>query len=309
MRRRGFTGLLLALLFRSRYALGGTMAAAHAPEKAAGSTGSPARMELRKYRADAAILVLGLTIYRRAGVGGGQASVEEVGEGPSTRRTFFFAAGSDPKTAHGVSRLGWIREVVLEDGANPREITYFGVLTASSEESLEHARKSAAAPPPGRNLYSAVDGRNSNGHSRSAVAHFEFASDVKWSDERLINAARSSFDAKVEWRTSSWPAAYRVPPTFLYQLAALFQQRAPRAVGRYVYNEQEYRMELEVGSPAKDGRTERLLPVRGKVRNLRTGRQTVFRLWLADTPHSIVPVRIEFQPRSFLRLTFEAVAG
>jgi hypothetical protein len=309
MHRRGFCGLLLGFLLRRTS--GGTAAAAQAPapEKAAGSTGAPSRRESRKYRADAAILFLGLTIYRRSGVGGGQASVEETDEGSSTRKTLFFAAGSDAKTARGLSRLGWMRETVLAEGSNPREIIYFGVLTASSEETLAHARKSVAAAPPGRNLYSAVDGRNSEGHSRSAVAHFEFASDAKWYDERLISAAQSSFGTPVEWRTSSWPAAYGVPPTFLYELTMLFKQRARHTAGRYVYNEQEHRVELDIGSPTTEGPAERLLPVRGKLRNLRTGRQTVFRLWLEDKPDSVLPVRIEFQPRSFLRLTFEAVTA
>ena len=55
--------------------------------------------------------------------------------------------------------------------------------------------------------------------------------------------------------------------------------------------------------PSGDG--ERLVTVRGKIRNLRTGRETSFRLWL-EADSFIVPVRFEFQPRSFLRLTFEA---
>ena len=100
----------------------------------------------RTYRADAIILVLGITIFRRAGVGGGQASLEETGEGASLRRTLFFAAGSDPKHAHGLNRLGWIREVVLGPASTPSESTYFGVLTSSPEESLEHARKAVDDP-------------------------------------------------------------------------------------------------------------------------------------------------------------------
>jgi hypothetical protein len=47
--------------------------------------------------------------------------------------------------------------------------------------------------------------------------------------------------------------------------------------------------------------------VRGRVRNVRTGYETPFRLWLDEASESVVPVRFEFQPRSFLRLTFEAV--
>jgi hypothetical protein len=49
-----------------------------------------------------------------------------------------------------------------------------------------------------------------------------------------------------------------------------------------------------------------LWPVRGRLRNLRTGHPTEFRLWIEGSPDSIVPVRIDFQPRSFLRLILEA---
>ena len=76
-------------------------------------------------------------------------------------------------------------------------------------------------------------------------------------------------------------------------------------MGRYVYNEQEYLLELEATQPGRN--REHLLPVRGKIRNLRTGYETPFRVWLEEASDSIVPVRIEFQPRSFLRLTFEAL--
>ena len=55
------------------------------------------------------------------------------------------------------------------------------------------------------------------------------------------------------------------------------------------------------------GWQDRLVPVRGKIRNLLTGHETLFRLWLDSASDSVVPVRFEVQPRSFLRLTFEAV--
>ena len=110
-----------------------------------------------------------------------KASLEETGEGETLRRTLFFAEGSDPKRAHGLSRLGWMREVVLGPASDPSEADYFGVLTSSPEESLEHARTSLAATPSGRSLFSAVSGRNTGGHSRSAVTHFEFGSGAIWS--------------------------------------------------------------------------------------------------------------------------------
>jgi hypothetical protein len=258
---------------------------------------------VRVYRTDAVILLLGLPIYRRAGVGAAKAALEETGAGPDLRRTLFFAGGSDPKRARGLSRLGWMREVVAGPAAAPSDISYFGVLTSSPEESLENARKSSD-PPAGRSLFDAVSGRNTVGRSRSAITQFDFASSAAWSDQALIDRAQSLFRGDVKWRDTSWPnSPQQAPPTFLLQVASLLKQRAKRASGRYVYNEQEYLLELEAHGPGRD----RLLPFRGKIRNLRTGYETKFKVWLEDGSESIVPVRIEFQPRSFLKLTFEAV--
>jgi hypothetical protein len=293
--RRGFTGLLFGSLLH-RFRVSGQSSPAE-PR-------NPPRVLSRKYRADAVILLLGLPIYKRAGVGTGQTSVEETGEGESLRRTFFFAGGSDPARARGLSRLGWMREVIAGPGSAPAEATYFGVLTSSPEESLEHARKSTA-PVSGRSTFSAANGKNTVGRSRSAVTHFEFNAGAVWSDRALIEQAQSTFQSKVDWRETSWPNwTNQAPPTFLYQIATLLEQKTPRAAGRYVYSEQEYSLELQTGRSR-----DRLVPVHGKIRNLRTNEETPFRLWLEEGSDSIVPVRIEYQPRSFLRLTFEAVSA
>jgi len=272
------------------------------------------RTQVRRYRADAAILLLGITIFRRSGVGSGQASIEESGEsgdGKSTTRTLFFAAGSDPARAHGLNRLGWMREVVQEPNSIPTEVKYFGVLTSSPEETLEHARRSFDKPASSGSTYSAVSGRNTPGDSRSAISHFELGADTRWSDRRLIDAAQSTFQDKVEWRETSWPkSGNQTPPTFLLELATLLLQRERHAAGRYVYSEQEYLLELdtpELGNSA--GKANRLVPVHGKIRNRRTGGQTTFTIWMEDSPGSLLPVRIEYQPRSFLRLVFEGVAA
>ena len=193
--------------------------------------------------------------------------------------------------------------MVLGPGSAPTEADYFGVLSSSPEESLQHARRSIEAAPPGRSLYSAVNGRHTAGRSRSAVTHFEFSTDADWSDDGLIDKAQATFHDHVEWRETSWPnSANQAPPTFLFQLANLLERRAKQANGVYVYNEQEYSLELEAAQPAANGRP---LIIRGTIRNQRTENLTAFRLWMEDS--SVLPVRIEFQPRSFLRLTFEAL--
>ena len=125
------------------------------------SVEAPQGAEARRYRADAAILFLGMTVFRRSAVGDGEASVKDSGEGQSLRRELFFAAGSDPKRARGLSRLGWMRETVWGPEAAPARIGYSGVLSSSPEESLEHARQSVAtAPNSGRVTFAAVMGNN-----------------------------------------------------------------------------------------------------------------------------------------------------
>jgi hypothetical protein len=300
--RRGFVECLIGLLFWPARIDGQSSGGPQVPA-------IPAKITARAYRADAVILLLGLTIYRRAGVGGGKASLEETGQGAALQRTYFFAAGSDAKRAHGLSRLGWMQEVATGPASSPSGITYFGVLTSSPEESLEHARKSVDASPAGRSTFSSVSGRHTPGHSRSALTHFEYSSSALWSDPALIGHAQSLFDAEgIDWRETAWPASpNQAPLTFLAAFANLVQQRTGRAVGRYVYNEQEYRLELEAQKPTRDPVP--LLPVHGKIRNIRTLKETAFRVWLEKDSTSPVPVRIEFQPRSFLRLTFESVSA
>jgi hypothetical protein len=307
--RRSLAGLFLAALFRPGRsdAFGPQTPQSSSPQSSSPQSSSPqSRVELRQYRADAAILFLGITILKRSGVGGGRASVERTNDGDSARTTLFFAAGSDPKRAHGLNRMGWIREVVLGSNAVPTEATYFGVMTSSPEESFAHAKKAIDGPQDGRSVYSAVNGRHTAGHSRSALTHFEFPADSVWSDQRLIDEARAQFKTNVDWRETSWPNLSSAPRTFLCELATLLKPSARHSAGRYIYNEQEYALELDA-APTGAGAA-RLIQVRGKIKNLRTGRQTLFQLWLEEGSDSVVPVRIDFQPRSFLRLTFEAEA-
>jgi hypothetical protein len=306
--RRGMGKILLAPLFcrlpLKAQAPNIEPAAASSSHAISYPSGSAKSGVGRTYRADANILFLGMSIYRREGVGSGKASIEETTEGAAHRRALFFAAGSDAKRAHGFNRLGWMREVVTGPVSAPSDISYFGVLTSSPEESLDHARKSAADSPPQQATFSAVNGRNTTGRSRSAVARFDFPSAAPWSDQGLIDRAHAVFQTNIPWRETSWPnSLQQAPPTFLSQLTTLLAQRARRCSGRYVYNEQEYLLELESQRPDPDAVD--LFAVRGQIRNLRTGHSTRFRVWLEDG--SELPVRIEFQARSFLKLTFTAV--
>ena len=57
-------------------------------------------------------------------------------------------------------------------------------------------------------------------------------------------------------------------------------------------------------APATD-----VVRVSGKVRRVAGGKETEFRLWIAAGADRPLPLRIEYQPKSYLRLTFEAQAA
>ena len=45
----------------------------------------------------------------------------------------------------------------------------------------------------------------------------------------------------------------------------------------------------------------------GLIHNVKTGVETPFRVWFDRTSPNSLPLRFEFQPKSYLRLVFEAV--
>ena len=49
--------------------------------------------------------------------------------------------------------------------------------------------------------------------------------------------------------------------------------------------------------------------VAGKLRREAGGKETDFRLWIEEGAAQPVPLRIDFQPKSYLRLVMETYAG
>ncbi len=69
------------------------------------------RPQLRKYTANATVMLFSIPLFSRAGVGSGYALVEESGPTLSIQ----FGAGSYPESARGLNRLGFIQEAVVEE--------------------------------------------------------------------------------------------------------------------------------------------------------------------------------------------------
>jgi len=269
------------------------------------------------YRADAVIVLLSVPVFRRAGVGSGFASLEQAAHDDNGYYSLRFAGASRPERAAGLDRVGAIREVVREQGATLSEAAYFGVLTSSPEETLEEGRRSLGKAANKWNDYTAIDGQSRCGLTRSAIAHFRLPA-AAGQNLRVIAEARANFQAnRPPWRENQWPGDRegQAPPTFLYALMRAIRRPQPTTESWYVYSERSYRLHLEKERNRHQGqrfaelgltsRPDRIIEVRGRTREEKSGRQTTFRLWIEDGEANALPLRIEFQPRSYLRLCFE----
>lgn len=268
----------------------------------------------RLYRADAVITVFNIPIFSRAGVGSGFAVYEELAETESRTISLQFAGGSRPDRAKGLNRLGYIHEVVVEKHHAPSETAYFGFMTSSPEENLEQAKKALEASN-GMLPYTAVDGVTGPGKIRSSKARFLFPPSYSWANnDSLIKEVRTKFPRESGQPVESALAAHDVPWTFLYTVAQAAAKPGEKSQWSYVYNGKQYRLRTEKSVDEKMGRK---LTEKGLVRKAEnvqrlsgviTGpdnSESTFRIWVEQDGSSKLPMRIEFQARSFLRLVFE----
>lgn len=280
-----------------------------------GAAGTADVRSERRYRADAQVLLLSLPILRRSGVGGGSVTWREWPEASGLRRLLEFTGYSSPERAGGLNRLGFIREKSNE-GSAIREADYFGVMTASAEESAEEARKALHSTAT-EATYTAIEGRIAGGQVETASAHF-------MGPARLAPDRRSELFARAEQVLSAAPkkppefrASGPIPAPFLHALADAL--RTPgREQSQYVYSGRLYRLWVRhsADAHATDYFREkslihsgaRVARVSGKVRREAGGKETEFRLWVEEGAAQPIPLRIDFQPKSYLRLIFEAEA-
>jgi hypothetical protein len=305
--RRGFMqALTAAALSRAGYSA--------EPERAGSpiwNLGRTPSVDLeRHYRADAQVLFLGMQLLRREGVGGGSVVWREYGDAGSSR-LLEFSGFSSPERAAGLNRVGFIREMARGSDRGV-ECLYFGVMTASPEESAEDARKALHSNAK-EQTYSVIDGRIGGGEIETASTHFTAPAGM--SGERqaeLLDRARQAL-ASVG-RTASSEIPYDNSRSFLQTLAELLM-RPDGEQGRYIYSGRAYVLRLTRSADPKAavyfqergliaGSTT-VLRVSGRVRRELGGKETDFRLWVPAAGRP-VPLRIEYQPKSYLRLTFEA---
>jgi len=305
--RRGLLKLLKPML----------LARAWAP--LAANFGGGATAARRYYRADAVIMLFSMPIFSKAGVGSGFSFAEELDSpGPRSRRVGF-GGGSWPDRAHGLNRLGYIHETVVEQAGQLAESRYFGFMSTSQEERLDEARK-AIRDGSQTPLFSAIRGESLRGAYSARFTRFMSKDAVSWRLWRNVaRAAERSFDgecvsSREEHGTPGSPD--KILTTLLYALLRVRENGFKPSRTVFIYGGVQRSLETVSSPDPRLGeklrqrglvaRADSVVHVTGTTRNLQTGARTRFSVWWDRDSSSLLPVRIELEPRSFLRLAFEA---
>jgi hypothetical protein len=270
----------------------------------------------RRYRADAQVLVLAVPLLHRASVGGGSVQWREWSDvNGGSERLIEFLGFSSPERAAGLNRLGFIRELTRTLPSGVRDAIYFGLMTASNEESAEEARNALHSNAT-ESAYTVIEGRIAESASTTTLAHFIGPARITAEHRaELVELGRRALSAVSVQPTGFVMAASSSP--FLNALADAL--RGPTQVeSRYVYAGRMYRLWLHKAADPKtteDFRARKLIApgakvvrASGKVRREAGGKETQFRIWIEEGNPRPIPLRIEYQAKSYLRLTFEAEA-
>lgn len=279
----------------------------------------PSGTHVRYYRADAVITVLSIPLVTRSGVGGGYASLEELEEGRESHMRVRFAAGSLPERAHGLSRLGFIEETRLSREGRPEHVGYFGFMTTSEERSVREARRALNPAAAGCTRYSVMGGTltavNTESHKTSFCAEGLY-SWANWGD--LTGRAHAALGMPATPVVPAAPEKTGVAGAMPMLCALVDAIREDAEAGRrtFVWGDRRYtlstRKEADAGMGSRlaarglTARPEAITRLTGAVRG--AGKPSNFRLWFEKGTDNPLPLRIEYRPRSFLYLIFEAVS-
>ncbi len=296
------------------YCLAGLAALPSAPAGAV-----DAALQSRRYRADAVVTVLSIPIVTKSGVGSGFAEMEETGPDNQRKLSLRFAAGSLPDKAAGLNRMGYIQEEIIRRGNEPAKAGYFGFMTSSDEHDLDEARQAMKQGQDTSSLpYSVIAGSAEPGGYRAFKTRFYPDGSYTWADWNGLLAQARHVAAS---STGQAPARDlddngTVPAPMLCTLVEAMRHDEENLERLFVWGDQEYVLKVRKDRDEKMGarladrnltdRPADVVRLTGKASNRHTGKGSKFRLWYDAGGESILPLRIEYRPRSFLHLIFEA---
>jgi hypothetical protein len=248
----------------------------------------------RRYNVNATILMLGLPVFSRRDVGGGYASVE-LGSARGVQAVALqFAAGAWPQRAAGLNRFGVLKEALIQEPECAPASFFAGLISASGEATLEEARKALHTFAPVVDI-TVTRGGSSEGRAWSQTEDLPTPAPQSWMEaEGLLNQLlRRESASPIRERD----AAGAAPFLGTIRRAALCSDREFR--GAFFHASKRFVLEArwEGGSPRE---------LSGVIRYASGAKSAEFRAFYPAGDSSGLPLRIEYRPRSYLKLTFEA---
>lgn len=267
------------------------------------------------YRVDAVIVLFSRPIFTRTDVGEGVLYCHEEGVAEERRLRFAFAAGSRPERARGLNRFGYFSESIRAAGGSTPEAQYFGFMTRADEKNLKEAERALHSRGGGVPVVT-ISGEMRGGSHLSRLANLDLEAGAGWSIwPQCLAASTRAFE-----EIAPAPAA---PPrnssaeTFLLTLSRLLESAEPKGETAFLYGRNPRRLVWRRSADPKASRefaSRRLIePGRTVMRfdaetvDETTNSRSRFSLWHDPQARPSLPLRIELQPRSFLRLRLEAV--
>lgn len=257
-----------------------------------------------QYRARATVLMLSVPLLHREDVGSAYLRVSESSEGGKRQLRLEFGAGSLPDRAAGLNRLGIFEEMVVESGELFESAHYFGFMTASNEKDLHEAR--AALHGSGSSSFTAIRGRIERGKVSNHLLKIKDLAVGEWGKrEQLTAEIRARFADSSSAATQTTSVESNDPPCspFLYAVNRAMRDTTGSSTNRFLHNGKIHHLKTTSKVGAEAGVTE----LEGRIQNEARKELSSFRLWFERDRAGRGPLRFEFRPRSFLRLTFERV--
>ena len=265
-------------------------------------------LHVRRYRVKASVTLLSIPIFSRDDVGAACVMVEELAAGTGRTSAIQFSAGSWPDHISGFNRFGMTQEVMRHEDGAIAESAYFSFMTRSPEKNDEQAWR-AFTEPSGVPTLAVARGSATQRSYAFALEHLLAPQGCTWMDcPRLMSMLRDRNESTP--KAAATERTERAYPTFLHAIRSLIAAGHPNVQCTFMHNAKLY--DLRATSSAADGMT--LLSGRIVEHAGEQGAhgESNFRVWSRPGDPSGLPARIEFRPRSFLRLVFEqdpAAAG
>jgi hypothetical protein len=258
-------------------------------------------VSIRRYRVHASVSLLSIPLFFRDNVGAACVMVEELVAGTGCASAIQFSGGSWPDRIKGYNRYGMTQEVVHREEGVVTESAYCSFLTTAPEKSADQAWRAFA--DPARTLHLAVArGAATRTNYASTLEHLAAPEGSTWMDcPRLMMMLRNPVTCAQ--RAVVTQAAEHAYPTFLHAVRTMLAAGRNNSQCTFIHNAKLY--DLRTVLSAAEG----MKLLTGYITEQGSRGESDFRVWFHPSDAAGLPSRIEFRPRSFLRLVFEQDAA